>query len=314
MEITPSSLRSEREKPVVLKVLLSQLRSYRPSALVFVLEGKEDLRAYETWIQRCAPEVSWEPLVANGKRNALAFRAMLSRDETGLKACTNFIVDHDYDGLAGYFDGADIYVLPAHSIENILADEAVVESILKTEFRVLGNPDARDDLVKMYVAARSEFCKILTPPCEVLAATRQDAVGEVTIRENCLEYIQIAPNEVLCINQDGVSKLVTTEQDLAAASLNRARDFFRDCPIALWLRGKYIAAFFRVWGVSLMEDRRSSTPRFFSNASSGHSLSGEWNEIGSLAAKSPIPVGLAEFVQLAFRECEHGGLRAGLVA
>jgi len=302
MKIDAPELRLQRERPSVLKLQLSHLRSKHQCALVFVLEGREDLRAYESWLQRGTPEVKWEPLVANGKRNTLPFLDMMRRDATGLSVCTYFIVDHDYDGLDGRRHGSDVYVLSAHSIENYLTHEQVVASLLRTEFRLLGEPDVRDWLLGLYEKSRGEFMCAVRVACVTLCATRRTSCGSVDIRENCMDFVSVTPGSVTVKDAAGLEALVTTEQTLVEADLAAADEFFDDNE-ALWIRGKYLAAFFRAWISTLMEDRQSDTPLFFKDASRGHVLSGGWNEVGSLAAKSPIPSGLIEFVRNAAAEC-----------
>jgi len=271
--------------------------------MVFVLEGRDDLKAYDVWIRRIAPEMKWEPLIANGKKNSLAFRSMLDRDTTGLNVCTYFIIDHDYDGMAGAPNGEDVYILPAHSVENVLTHPDVVAALLTTEFRLLGDPQTKQNIIEMYRLARGQFVSYLRPGCEMLHASKRSAPGNVLIDENCNKYFGIMPNSTILNDRDGLTQLIRTEQVLSDDAVLAAKKFFDEADGGVWVRGKYLLAFMKEWGVKLMQDRQSAAPEWFREPSPGHGFSGEWCEISALAGKSHLPSGLSTFVEVARQRC-----------
>ncbi|MFP2900168.1 DUF4435 domain-containing protein [Corallococcus sp. 4LFB] len=303
MDISVEHLREHRERPSVLKTELASIRSHDRCALVFVLEGWDDAKAYEVWIRRATPGLRWEALVAKGKKKSLAFREMLERDTTGLRECTYFIVDNDYDGLAGAANGLDLYILPAYSIENLLTHPEVLGSLLTTEFRLIGDLKSKTRVINLYRKAVADFSTCVRPACETLHASKRKSAGNVTIDDRHLKEIQVNLEAVVTLDPKALSLLVQTQQTLEQHALEAARDFFDSADPGLWTRGKFIMWFFKEWCSKLMADRGSPTPIVFSNTLAECSFSGEWSAIGSLAARSPLPLGLEEFIRQAAKIC-----------
>ncbi|TQF17008.1 DUF4435 domain-containing protein [Myxococcus llanfairpwllgwyngyllgogerychwyrndrobwllllantysiliogogogochensis] len=303
-EISVENLRSQRERPSVLKTELAHIRSHDRCTLVFVMEGWDDAKTYEVWIHRLSPDLKWETLIAKGKKNALEFRAMLARDQTGLRECTFFIVDHDYDGLAGTDNGADIYVLPAYSVENLLTHTDVLGSLLTTEFRLVGAPQIRARITQQFAQTQAAFSACVRASCETLHATKRTSVGNVLIDEKHLRSIRIELNSATVGNPETLSKLVQTEQTLGSFDLESAREFFDLADLAMWTRGKFMMWFFKDWCAKLMQDRKSANPTLFDNTANDCSLSAEWSGFGSLAGRSPLPEKLDAFLKQAEESCK----------
>lgn len=301
--ISSEYLRSQRDRPAVLKTDLARIRSAASCALVFVVEGTDDLLVYEVWLQRIAPMIKWEPLVANGKKNVLAFREMMRRDKTELGICTYFIVDHDYDGLRGQQSGSDIYVLPAHSVENFLAAPDVLESILRSDLQVLGDPELRHRIVALYKESQNIVCEALVEPCARLFGANGVNVGNIRIAESSLQGFAINAMETSIANSGAIAGLVTSEQVVPADRVQTALDFFARFDLAMWIRGKFLLALLREWVDLLLADRKSDRPQLFPTPAPSLKLSPASIDIRSLSSKSDIPQGLMEFVTSASEEC-----------
>ncbi len=289
----PDSLRSERKNVSVLKVSLARLRERHRCRIVIVLEGKDDLPVYETWIKRLDERFEWEPLVANGKSKSLEFRELLHRDRTGLSVCTYFIVDHDYDGMRGHPVTDDLFLLPAYSVENYLIHESVLESYLRTELRLIGVPDERDRVVSHYIAARDEFMESVREPCECLFGARNEKVGNVRVGE-VKSTVTISEKQISAPGGAWLDNLVSTEFPISTAGLQRGHDFLAEREAALWIRGKFMIDFFRDFCELLYQDRKSERPLLFDERASDTSLSVASLDLRNLAAKSPMPEGLRE--------------------
>jgi hypothetical protein len=87
-EVSPETLRGQRNSPAVLKIRLAQIRESSPCTVVIVVEGRDDVAVYDIWIKLAVGTFVWEPLVAHGKEGVLAFRDLLLRDKMKLLPCT----------------------------------------------------------------------------------------------------------------------------------------------------------------------------------------------------------------------------------
>lgn len=292
-EIDPDVLRKERDNASVLKVDLARLRERHRCRVVIVLEGKDDLPVYETWIKRVDESFDWEPLVAKGKGKALYFRELLRRDQTGMGICTYFIVDHDYDGIRKFEPGDDIFLLPAYSIENYLAHESVLDSYMRTELRIIGRPDVRRNVLDLYVDLRGKFIEILREKCECLYGARNEAVGNVVIGE-VKSTVYMSNDKISIKTGPWLDDLVLTEAPVSEHGLARGREFLEKNYPPLWIRGKFLLDFFKDFCEILYRDRKLDRPLIFEEKAADQSLAPAGLDARSLAAKSPIPVGLRE--------------------
>ena len=295
-DISSAYLRSQRERPAVLKGELAKIRSAQRCALVFILEGPDDLVVYDVWIRRIAPTLHWEALVANGKRNLLEFREMMARDRTGLSMCTYFIVDHDYDALKSQKHGPDIFVLPAHSVENYLSAPEVLESILRSDLQVLGDPVLRKKIVDTYAAALDTYASLLIDPCLRLHASNGRGVGNVQIDENCLRPFQISLDGTIVVDVDLRDRLVATERLIPEEAIEVSQRFFEVADLRLWIRGKFLIQLLRKWVDLLFKDRKSDAPTVFPNSAPSLNIRPATVDVRSLSAKSTLPSGLTEFI------------------
>lgn len=302
-EISGDYLRSQRERPVVLKSELARIRSSSRCALVFILEGADDLVVYDVWIRRINSALAWEPLVANGKKNALALREMLRRDRTGLSVCTYFIIDHDYDGLRGQSEGKDVFVLPAYSVENYLAGPEVLEAILRTDLQVLGEPLVRERVVQAYTAALDTYAGLLVEPCSRLGGAKGCDVGNVVIDENGLRPFTISLTVTNVQDSMRLKNMVRTERPVPPEALASASAFFAHADLRMWIRGKFLCLFLKRWVDLLLTDRRSAVPSMFSVSLPSLTFQPASVDFRSLSSRCRLPDGFAHFISDATREC-----------
>jgi hypothetical protein len=306
-DVHPDALRRERKNVSVLKVDLARLRERHKCRMVIVLEGKDDLPVYDTWVKRIEEEFDWEPLVAKGKGKALQFRELLRRDQTGIGLCTYFIIDHDYDGMRGYPSGDDVFLLPAYSVENYLTHESVLDSYLRTELRVIGRPELRQQLVALYGQLRTEFIELVRRGCEYLYGARNESVGNVAVGEP-KSTVVMRDGKASTQAGDWVDGLVVSERDVSEDGLARGREFFDQNFAPLWIRGKFLLAFFIDFCGLLYEDRVCDQPVLFDEKVSDKSLSPAGLDLRNLAAKAPLPEGLRETLMRWREDCHSACL------
>ncbi|WP_074867155.1 DUF4435 domain-containing protein [Lysobacter enzymogenes] len=271
--------------------------------LVFVVEGKDDLVVYDIWLRRVSPDLKWEPLVARGKGSALEFREMLLRDRTGLRTCTYFIVDHDYDGLRGAHSDSDIYISPAYSFENFLVHPDVLDSLLKADIYFSADPSARAGVIDKYLAAMNDFVACVLPASFVLHGAVGRAVGGVNIWDAAVSSINISLDTAVVRDAERLERLVRTENPVPAEAIEEARDFFSSINSREWIRGKFLYHFFKVWVHLVYNDVRSARPTLHHEQVTDMAFTPASLDYRSLAARAPLPAGLAEFVLASDREC-----------
>ncbi len=303
-DVSPEYLRENRGTPSVLKAKLSTFRERHPCNLVVVLEGPDDLVVYEIWLERLAPGIEWEPLVANGKKKSLDFYDIVMRDTTGIGTCTYFIVDHDYDGIRGRSRSEKVYVLPAYSIENFLVDNQVVESILRTDLRALAEPDVRAEILRIYTNLRTQFIAELQKVGIILYGARNEKVGNVVVDESVMACFSLTLDGLNVVNQEKLDALVRTEQAVSKEGMASGEEFMSCNDGALWTRGKYLFSFYRAFLNLIYADRRSDEPRFFAERLANPRENPSAFDLGLLASRSPLPAGLREAIARWDRECE----------
>lgn len=218
---------------------------------------------------------------------------MLRNDTTGMAICTYFIVDHDYDGLRGFTDGEELYLLPAYSVENLLVDSRVLDSYLRTELRVISDPDERQKILELYSVARENFQGLVRECCIRLYGARNESVGNVCIRD-VGDAVFIEDGELIVKGGPWLARLVSTDSEVSAEGIAAGEAFFCDRGEDAWVRGKFLLDFFKDFCRVLYADRVSETPKLFSGPMADKSLSVAGLDIRNLASKSSIPDGLPD--------------------
>lgn len=300
---SPEMLRAHRSNPSVLKAELAKLRERSPCAIVVVIEGKEDLPVYEVWFKRIIDDFLWEPILSSGKKNLLEFRELVHRDMTGMKACTYFIVDHDYDGLRGFAGGDDIYVLPAYSVENYLADESSFESFLRADLHVVGDPALRATLLEKFESLRVQFLDAMLGACIKLYGAKNESVGNVQIDDGVGAIVDVGLHGVTVYPEKSSQDLVRTDREISSAGIDSGLDFFASSDKRLWIRGKFLLVFFKSACNLFFEDRRAPNPTLFSGTASNLAFTPGSLDFRSLAGRSRVPAGLREVASSWMERC-----------
>ncbi|MHC2115976.1 DUF4435 domain-containing protein [Stenotrophomonas geniculata] len=291
-----NQMRQSRGSAASLKALLSTLRSKIPDRAIVALEGKDDVPVFESWIGRSSESFEWEPFVSNGKRNSIALRNLLIRDTTDLSRNVFFIVDHDYDGLGDSPAGQDIYVLPGYSIENFLATASGLDSVLKGTFGLHSKPDLRALAIDFFNRNFAIYCNHLLEPCGILWAARKSGAKGVEAKDAVIDYFNFSAAGISARNDRQIAELIRLEENLDPEQMLEGKAELSRKDLSLWIRGKYVYAFFQKCCQILHGDLNSESPQIFSERVRVGFEAGSIS-LARLAGVGQAPIGLREAVQ-----------------
>lgn len=288
-------LRKNRKNAVVLKTELAILRNREPDCTAIVFEGKPDAIVFEVWINRVNSEFEWTSLIADGKGNLLNFRAMLGRDMTGLADGTYFIIDCDYDELRAFLPGDDIYVLPAHSIENILASPGSMDRLIRSSLTFPGGRESRALAISAFMDRRREFMELLVPICGAMLAASRSGNTNIQIDENVGKYISIDLHSITIKSGVELSMIAHFSNIPSEDLISNGIKELKARGLELWIRGKFLHYLFRKFCDLLEADMRSPQPSLFPAQHLG-SFNAQHLDLPHLAALSELPIGLNDAV------------------
>lgn len=292
MTITVEYLRESRKSPSVLKIKVLKIRGDDPNVFIFIFEGIEDVPVYEEWLKRidCCPR--YEPLPGSGKQQLLAYcRSLIASGDPLLKGIY-FFVDRDFDPP---FNLDHLFELEAHSIENLLCTEEVLDSILKDEFRRAGAVGERLAIRGKFNELRTEFSNFCRPVNLHLFIAQRNSIKIIKKPEKTTEIVEVKVNSVSAAYLL-ISDVVQLEDGQEQLELGFWEDEFEKLPSQLKLRGKYMLDMFRRWLRALAEDVKSANPIMFS-VRDGH-LPGDPSNLSlrRLASSTPVPECLNKFM------------------
>lgn len=289
-------MRATRESASALKVELSNLRSKAPDLAIIVLEGKDDVGVFDTWIKRAANDFMWEPFVTQRKKNSLHLRSILSRDLTGLRRRVFFIVDHDYDGLGEQRPDTDIYVLPGHSIENFIATPKALESFLRSTLQLHSRPDLREKALTLFSMHVDSLCELLVDPCSTLWAARSSGATMVEAKDNLIGRLFISSSQLGLKEGCTLDDLISYTGEISSALKMEGIEFLRENGVLRWIRGKYLMAFFEQMCQMLHSDLTSKSSSIFGETLPARLEAGSTSK-ARLASAVDLPSGLASKIE-----------------
>jgi hypothetical protein len=193
-------------------------------------------------------------------------------------------------------------VLPAHSVENYLASSRVVKSVLQTDLHVVGDRALLRRLINDYEIVVNVVMEYLLPACKLLVASVGERVGNIVVNEHWIKAFEVGVSECRLIDTQGLDGLVRVDQHPSDDALKRADLFFEDRQLQLWIRGKFLLVVFKAWIDAVFEDLRSAAQDVSRINQARQTKFANYSpatlDIRSLAAKSDIPEGFAEFAAL----------------
>lgn len=288
------AMRASRSKPQVALIDYTTVRGKNPGRLICVFEGLEDLPYYETIFNRLGGVTDFAPVIARGKDQVLGLRKILHKNSIKDNRVV-FFVDNDFDGLKGHQAGEDIYVTDGYSIENHLANTAILSSLLYSEFKCCsdGDHEAVEKINNLFKEFLEVFFEIMRPVNKAIYYARIHGVR--------LNNIESGVGEYFLLTLDSVKIRDVDYYDLIGWPADRDRDvssideqFSKMDPHMEW-RGKFMFELFVKFLNQIKIDRTSDSPRFFSKKT-GVKFDPNGEIIRSLASLSSIPSSLSVFI------------------
>jgi Protein of unknown function (DUF4435) len=300
-------LRAGRDNEQVQLQKYNIFRSRQGGKLVCAVEGDDDAPFYDTMFGKIDSTILFIPFVCNGKDRVLRLRNILARNVAGDSRLVRYFIDHDFDGLRAHTmehpNGADLYVTPCYSIENLLVGKSVLEKMLRSEYRC--NDEYADQdvtrLIALFDARMQEFITCMYEANRLLHSARTQGIMLGSIDKDIIKkYLHISLDAVTVNEQAAeLHQLIgyTSAPDGAELAVSlpafEALDPMRD-----W-RGKFLFEFFRKFLVLLKEDRGTKKPQYFTQrASMSFAPGGDITR--ALASMIAVPQCLHQFVSRGF--------------
>lgn len=300
-------LRRERENSKTLLIQYNKFRSRHEDVLICALEGDDDAPFYDTMLGKIDSTILFIPFVCNGKKEVLLLRNILTRNVAGDSHLVRYFIDHDFDGLRAHTmehpNGADLYVTPCYSIENLLVGKSVLEKMLRSEYRC--NDEYADQdvtrLIALFDARMQEFITCMYEANRLLHSARTQGIILGSIDKDIIKKCLHISLDAVTVNEQAAElhQLIgyTSAPDEATLAVSlpafQALDPMRD-----W-RGKFLFEFFRKFLALLKEDRGTKNPQYFTQrASMSFAPGGDITR--ALASMIAVPQCLHQFVSNGF--------------
>src|SRR5271165_7037834 len=167
------SMKAARDRTAVLKAILAELRSAAPKVFVFAFEGVDDKIVYNRWLNRIRPDIAYEPLPCNSKRNVLRLRELCKRDQTNLGVGVFYFVDRDFDDLGNFDSDHNTFMTDRYSVENYMVNLNILNDILTNEFHCHAKVDVRERICGIFQYIYDSFLELSRPVNERIFVARK---------------------------------------------------------------------------------------------------------------------------------------------
>ena len=290
-----SRMVNAKRSPAVLRLALLQVRGRFPDLKILVFEGVDDVGVYQEWIRRFRDGNWFRPLPGSGKTQLLGLLRQLVSEGSELLSDVRFFVDHDYDGVAETDRCPNLFVTDRYSIENYLCDRRVVDEILVDELRCATDVPALDAALSAFDDFFKCLVQVLLEPMAIY-------------RAGVLEGIQVAKkpdklNGSLDIELFGVrstcswGQVVQFDPMPSQVCIEEGKIYIASAA-GFMHRGKWLLSVVKAWLGLVYSDRRSDNPNIFASTVKALGPSPDQIPLRSLAARSSVPVGFGDFVQM----------------
>ncbi len=286
-----------RARQAVIKIKFLSYRSRYPDGLLIAIEGDDDKVVYSYWIARCAPDLRYEFFLCGGKRGVRQLRNSLSADKAGTDRDVLFLVDRDYDDLAGFDTSERVYMLDCYSVENYLVNDAVVEASIKCAYPGDGVPHTRGTICSMFKGDYARFLEVASDLNRHIFIARKLQVNiDGLIPETLAEVASIKLGDVTAVDKSPVD-LIPVKIDANEGQIAELSAKFADLDPPSRHRGKFAYKFLRIWLDLLASEFRDSKLGLFAAHEQGSGkIKYDECSLGSLASRSTIPDGLSQFL------------------
>ena len=291
-------MRSARNIPQVMLQRYNQIRSKNTGRLICAFEGADDVAFYGALSIRLTGKSSYTPMVCDGKDGVLELRVILSRNVAADAQNVLFFIDKDFDGLKGHNPGRDLYCTPTYSIENLLIDIRVVETLMRGEYRC--NDEDGDEEVRriadLYKDRLEEFLVSMRGANQLIHYARAKAIRLSSIDNDIKKYVRVSLDAITQPNPATPAwQLVGLPHEVKPEELADCEPLFDRLDRVRDWRGKFIFSFFRRFLADLKEDRGSRAPQYFKKRAS-MSFVPQGDIIRTLASIIAIPPCLELFI------------------
>jgi hypothetical protein len=278
--------------------------------LIAILEGREDIPVYDTWISRELFNEVMEPLSVNGKSNAIEISNIIHRSMECKRDKVIICLDYDFDGLSGFAVSEKTYVTSTYSIENLLISEHSMDRVLVRNFDVNGDEyQCRQEVIKLFLDRLNEFNEIMLAPNAHVRFARLIHAPCPGIPNGVEDFVEITLNAVTSLKDFSDSQACVSTLKLGVSPTKEEIEthvsFLRASNLTLSGRGKFLLDFFRRFIALLYTDRKQIKPVVF--AASKNSLPDPCqNLLATLASAAPTAPCFRAFLHAQAAQWESG--------
>ena len=240
--------------------------------------------------------MSYEPVVAEGKRNVLEVRQMLVRDLTGMFEKVYFVVDRDFDDLQGEEPSESLFCTDRYAIENYLVEQGVVDNILCDNFHCHGDREQRRLIVAGFVSSLQDFNNLCKDVNERLFYARRLGIRLVSGVPEMSPHIRVQLSACTAATGKTCKEILPLVREPLPEEIAGLAEEFAAFQPQLRYRGKFLMEFFKKWLRLLAEDSSANSGQLFRQPVRPN-VDSNVLSIGTFALHSPIPEGMREFVQ-----------------
>lgn len=284
-----------RNSSSVLKIAILSIRSQLAEIPIFVFEGPDDKATYSQWIRRISPGLTYEPLPASGKDQALKLWDSLIRDKDDLISGIYIFVDRDYDDLKGRDNHSNIFMTERYAVENYVVCEKVLDEILKDELHCHAEPQIRRNTIIHFSEAYASFLDVVREINFLIFCARKLKIDVDSLPKKLSKIASVTLNGVqatvpLCETLLEFKRPITTQE------FEELRSVFDTLEPSLRYRGKFLLMFFAKWVELLALERLRQETHLMKTAQKITKVGASAFSIGSLASRSSVPEGLQDFL------------------
>lgn len=292
------SLRAARDKSQIQLQRYNTFRTRHAGQMICAFEGDEDVPFYATMTGKVSTDIRYVPWVCKGKDNVLRLREILARNVAADSHLVRYFIDHDFDGLKGHPPGANLYVTPCYSIENLMVGRATLEELLCAEYKCHDEHAAQDiaNIGQLFDQRWQEFIEGMREANRLLFSARIHGVVLGNVDNDIKKYLAIKLDGIAPLaSADDVHSLIGYSSAPDAGHLAASEGAFDALdPLKDW-RGKFVFAFFRRFLALLKEDRGTKAPVYFT-CRANMSFNPDGDIIRALASTIMVPECLRLFL------------------
>lgn len=290
-----SRMVNAKRSPAVLRIALLQIRGRFPDLKILVFEGVDDVGVYQEWIRRFRDESWFRPLPGSGKTQLLGLLRQLLSEGSELLSDVRFFVDQDYDGVADADRCPNLFVTDRYSIENYLCDRRVVDEIIVDELRCATDFRALDAALNAF---DDFFQSLIEALLEPMAIYRAGVLGGTPVVKKPEKLNGNLDIDLFWVRPKISWTEVVQFDPMPSEDCIEEAKIYLTSAAGFMHRGKWLLSVVRAWLGLVYSDRKSDNPKIFASTVKALGPSLDQIPMRSLAARSSVPVGFGDFIQM----------------